>query len=65
MELVEITWSAVYLHHTRISLKKRDPICAWTNRNASTQAIEFDPSCSGQTRFNRPCVDPRNVDTER
>ena len=31
--------------------------------NASTQAIEFDPSCSGQTHSNRSCADPRNVDT--
>ena len=30
---------------------------------ASTQ--EFDPSCSGQSHSNRPCADPRNVDTER
>ena len=32
--------------------------------NASTQAIEFDPSCSGQTHSNESCADPRNVDTE-
>ena len=33
--------------------------------NASMQAIEFDPSCSGQTHFNRFYADPKNVDTER
>ena len=29
--------------------------------NASTQAIEFDPNCSGQTHSNGPCADPTNV----
>ena len=32
--------------------------------NATKQAVEFDPSSSGQTHSNRPCADPRNVDTE-
>ena len=30
--------------------------------NASTQAIEFDPSCSGQTHSNRSCADPTSAD---
>ena len=29
-------------------------------RNAIAQAIEFDPSCSGQAHSNRFCADPRN-----
>ena len=33
--------------------------------NASTQANEFDPSCSDQSHSNESCADPRNVDTER
>ena len=33
--------------------------------NASKQAIDFDLSCSGQTHFNRPYVDLKNVDKER
>ena len=32
--------------------------------NASTQAIEFDPSCFGQTHSNGSCTDPKNVDTD-
>ena len=56
----------VHQRHSRILLKKTPFVHEQTETpNASTQAIEFDPSCADQTHFNGSCADPRNVDIER
>ena len=49
----------VQMHRTRDSDTKPDSICAWTNGQiessiTSWQAIEPNPSCSGQAHSNRP-----------
>ena len=66
---VKIMWSAVCLQspHTHFAERSETPFVHGLTEtpNASTQAIKFDPSCSGQTHSNRPSADPRNVDTER
>ena len=66
---VKIMWSAVCLlaPHLQFTEEARPRLCMDEPKtpNISTQAIEFDPSCSGQTNSNGPCADPRNVDTER
>ena len=64
---VKITWSAVssLAPHLYFAEEARPHLCMDKTLNASTQATEFDPSCFGQTHSNRPCADPRNVDTER
>ena len=64
---VKIMWSAVCLlaPHLQFPEEARPHLCGRTETpNTSTQAIEFDPCCSGQTHSNRSCADPRNVDTE-
>ena len=65
----KIMWSAVgslapCLHFAE---EARPHLCVEEPKhpNASTQAIEFDPSFSGQTYSNGSCADPRNVNTER
>ena len=65
----KIMWFAVcsLAPHSHFAEKARSNLCMDETEtpNASTQAIEFDPSCSGQTYSNKPCADPRNVDIER
>ena len=66
---VEIIWSAVcsLAPHLHFAEEARPHFVHKRTKtpNASTQAIEFDPGCSGQIHFNRPFADPRNVGTER
>ena len=67
MRHVKKMWSAVcslaphshFIEEARPNLRIDELKCSQPE-----QAIEFDPSCSGQTHSNRSCADPRNVDTE-
>ena len=65
---VKIMWSAVcsLAPHLHFYWRSKTPFVHGRTKtpNASTQAIEFDSSCSGQTLSNGSCADPRNVDIE-
>ena len=70
---VKIMWSAVcsLAPHLQFAEEARPHLCfhfpirgRTETHNVSTQAIEFDPGCSGQIHSNGSCADPRNVDTE-
>ena len=60
----KIIWSAVCSPAPRshFAEEARHYLCM---DEPNTQAIEYHPNCSGQTYSKRPCVDLRNVDTER
>ena len=69
MRHVKIMWYTVcsLAPHSHFAEEARPPFVHGRTEtpNASTQAIEFGPSCSGRTHSNKSCADPRNVDTER
>ena len=66
---VKIMWSTVcsLAPHSHFAEKARPHLCRDEPKRPtlSTYAIEFDPSCSGQTDSNKSCADPRNVDIKR